>query len=174
MGGVYQDNTIDGNPRGNSTMNSRRVVGTRTYDYGNSNGTYGNGTNNVYHSREGQTGRSDASSSRRDVYSRPSSTRSSVSNYGNSNGYYTRSGSSVPTYNSRSYQSRTYNEGGSSTPSRSYSAPMQSRTPSYSPRSYSGNSGGNYGGGGSFGGGGGSRGGGGSFGGGGGGHSNHR
>jgi len=104
-----------------SVISSRRVVGTRSNDtYNNYNGI-----------RQGQSIRTDASSSRREVYTRPSSTRSSNYYSGNSN-----------SNSSRSYTTRSYNQGNSSTPSRSYSSEGSSRrSSSFSSPSFSGGGG---------------------------------
>jgi hypothetical protein len=138
----YENNSIDQNNSGNpvrrgsaynsnrsysnggssySVISSRRVVGARSNDtYNNYNGV-----------RQGQSIRTDASSSRREVYTRPSSTRSSNYYSGNSN-----------SNSSRSYTTRSYNQGNSSIPSRSYSSEGSSRrSSSFSSPSFSGGGG---------------------------------
>ncbi len=155
---VRRGSTVDAGRRSSSTG---RVVGTRSS------------------SRPGTVTRSDASSTRRGTYTRPSSTRSSSSSYDSSrgssvrssgsttrssgssvrsNGSSVRSGSSSDVSTRRSTSSApSYNRGSSTSPSRSYSSgsttrrstPSSSSSRSYSSPGSSSRSSGSYSGGGS-------------------------
>lgn len=150
----YGNDSQNGSP----VINSRRVVGGRIYNATD----YNNGFNGT---RQGESIRSGASDSRRDEYTRPSSTRSgsyySVEGTRRTNSYnyrsYTRNytQSDSPSYN-RSYNNtsrRSYDYNNSSRTSRSYDYGTSTRGNSYSSgggsssRSYGGGGGGYSGGG---------------------------
>lgn len=120
---INEANMQGGDPVRNSTMNSRRVIGTR----------------------QGETIRTDASSSRRESYDRPSSTRAYNGTI-DGGGYSSRRGNDVSGYSNNGAYTRSFNQSESRrsyTPSNNGYSSRRSYTPSnnsnrfYSPsRSY--------------------------------------